>query len=166
MASIIHNGCTPHNHADCIETALTRAQNICHQQGVRLTPLREQVLRLVWQSHKPVGAYELLDQLRAANNKPAAPPTIYRALEFLQEQGLVHRIASLNAFIGCHDPGFPHPGSFLICRHCQRVLELSDQPVESAIEQQTQSAGFKIETTRIEVVGLCAECQGLGDLNE
>ncbi len=159
MAQTIHNACSPHDHGDCIHSALKQAQTICSQRGVRLTPLREQVLRLVWQSHTPVGAYDLLARLRAAGDKPAAPPTVYRALDFLQEQGLVHRIASLNAFIGCHHPGTPHPGSFLICRRCQRVFELSEQPLGKLLAQQAAGTGFTVESTRIEVLGLCRECQ-------
>ncbi len=159
MASTIHNGCNPHDHRACIETALAQARAICSAQGARLTPLREQVLRLVWQSHKAVGAYELLGQLRNAGDKPAAPPTIYRALDFLQEQGLVHRIASLNAFIGCHHPGAPHPGNFLICRRCQQVFELPEQLLQVALREQAAAADFQIKSTRIEIQGLCAACQ-------
>src|SRR5882724_8224269 len=96
-----------HDHQHCIDDALVRAATICAQSGGRLTPLRRRVLELVWHSHAPVGAYDILDALRR-DGRPAAPPTAYRALEFLLGHGLIHRIESLNAFVGCAQPERPH----------------------------------------------------------
>src|SRR3546814_13619005 len=96
--------CTPHDHDHCVSHALAEADSLCARQGVRLTALRKRVLELVWQSHKPLGAYDILAQLTEQDGRRAAPPTVYRALDFLLENGLVHRIASLNAFIGCNHP--------------------------------------------------------------
>ena len=87
---------TGHDHSSCVEDALAAAHEVCSTKGARLTPLRERILELVWLSHKPVGAYTLLDLIKLEHNS-AAPPTIYRALDFLMEHGLVHRIKSLNA---------------------------------------------------------------------
>ncbi|MDO6806861.1 transcriptional repressor, partial [Wenyingzhuangia sp. 1_MG-2023] len=75
------------------------------------------VLELIWQSHKPVGAYELLPAL-ANDGFNSAPPTVYRALDFLLDLGLVHRLHSLNAYVGCNHPGANHPVCFFICEHC------------------------------------------------
>ena len=86
----------PHNHQACVNQALDDARHICQQHNARLTPTRQRVLELIWQSHRPLGAYDVLAQL-AAEGQNAAPPTVYRALDFLQQHGLVHRIASLNA---------------------------------------------------------------------
>lgn len=97
----------PHNHQACVNQALDDARHICQQHNARLTPTRQRVLELIWQSHRPLGAYDVLAQL-AAEGQNAAPPTVYRALDFLQQHGLVHRIASLNAFVGCAHPGKPH----------------------------------------------------------
>ena len=93
------------------------------EKDLRFTPLRQRVLELVWSSHKPVGAYALLDQLRD-EDLGSAPPTIYRALDFLIEHGLIHRIERMNAFIGCSHPGEAHRGFFLICGECGNAEEL------------------------------------------
>ena len=90
-----------HDHGRCLSAALIQAQTLCKAHGARLTTTREAVLRLVWQSHKPVGAYHIIEQLSAEQGKQIMPPTVYRALDFLLTQGLIHRIASLNAFVGC-----------------------------------------------------------------
>ncbi|GGO77497.1 transcriptional repressor [Marinobacterium nitratireducens] len=147
-----------HNHDRCISEALEQARHLCRERRQRLTPIRELVLRLIWQSHQPLGAYELLPALAEAGFN-SAPPTVYRALEFLQSQGLVHRIASLNAFIGCPHPEQSHQGCFLICRSCKSTLELESQPIQQAIRSSAGSLGFTIEQETVEIVGLCPNCQ-------
>lgn len=148
----------PHNHAACVSQALTDAKTICQQQNARLTPIRERVLELIWQSHKPLGAYDLLAELSSEGHN-AAPPTVYRALDFLQQQGLVHRIASLNAFIGCNHAGENHTSMFLICRACGTVLELSAPAVSAEVGKAASLEGFRAENTTLEVAGLCPPCQ-------
>lgn len=147
-----------HNHQQCIDQALAQAQQLCRERRQRLTPIRELVLRLIWQSHQPLGAYELLPALAEAGFN-SAPPTVYRALEFLQQQGLVHRIASLNAFVGCPHPEHPHQGSFLICRRCRSTYELESSAIHAALEQSAAELDFKVEQETIEVTGLCPNCQ-------
>lgn len=147
-----------HNHAICIENAMDIADQRCKDQGVRLTQLRRRVLELIWQSHKPLGAYDLLDMLSGASQKRIAPPTIYRALDFLQQQRLVHRIASLNAFIGCCASD-PHLNSaFLICQQCEVAIELEQTAIQLAIEATGKHSGFSVISTAVEVVGLCPGC--------
>lgn len=148
----------PHNHDHCIDQALAEARDICRRREARLTPARERVLELVWQSHKPLGAYEVLAQL-AAGGHNSAPPTVYRALDFLQQHGLVHRIASLNAFIGCAHPGQNHCGTFLICHRCGNVLELTAAPITHAIHQAAAVEAFHVEQVTLEIAGLCPRCQ-------
>lgn len=148
----------PHNHDACVSHALADARSICRQQNARLTPIRERVLELIWQSHKPLGAYDLLAMLSSEGHN-AAPPTVYRALDFLLQYGLVHRIASLNAFVGCTHAGEQHRGTFLICRQCGNVLELDAPSVTRAIESTTTSVGFKTEEVTLEIAGLCPRCQ-------
>lgn len=147
-----------HDHDHCMESALTTARSLCRERGQRLTPVRELVLKLIWENHQPMGAYELLPALAEAGFN-SAPPTIYRALEFLQEQGLVHRIASLNAFIGCPHPENPHRSGFLICSGCRRAVELDTAPVHRTLDESAAELGFKIEHEMVEVVGLCSDCQ-------
>ncbi len=151
--------CTDHRR--CIESALGRAASICESRGARLTELRRRVLELVWSGHRPLGAYELLETLR--RERPgAAPPTIYRALEFLLEQGLVHRIESLNSFVGCAMPGTSNVCQFLICRGCGIAAEISDGRIEEAIGASAAEAGFAVSRRTIEVEGLCPHCQADG----
>lgn len=146
-----------HDHKRCVASALARAEVICRERGLRLTPLRRQVLQLVWASHKPVGAYAILDSLKASG-RPAAPPTVYRALEFLMTAGLVHRLDSLNAYVGCPDPAHAHNGQFLICRNCHDVIELSAGAINDRIEAVAAAAGFVAERQMLEVRGICAHC--------
>ena len=151
-----------HNHQHCIDQALETARHLCQQRSLRLTPIRELVLRLVWQSHQPMGAYELLPALAEAGFN-SAPPTVYRALEFLQEQGLVHKISSLNAFVGCPHPGTHHRSGFLICRNCKRAAELDTNAAHVVLSKQAAELKFAIEQETIEIVGLCGDCQKAGE---
>lgn len=152
-----------HDHKHCIASALDTAQDLCGRNGARLTALRKQVLVMLWQSHKPLGAYELLARMatetqdQLPNRKPA-PPTVYRALDFLLQQGLIHRIVSLNAYIGCTHPCDPHNGCFYICRHCYQTAEFVDLPVSTAIARCAEEAGFIVEQQAIEVFGICPVC--------
>lgn len=150
-----------HNHKVCIDDALASAHTICHNKGLRLTPLRKQVLTYVWRSHKPLGAYAIMELLAADTEKQRriAPPTVYRALDFLQEGGLVHRIASLNAYIGCCSPSQTHQSHFLICRACDSTVELATPVISAAIQEAAQQAGFKAENECVEIIGLCPNCQ-------
>lgn len=148
----------PHNHAACVHDALADARRICQARQVRLTRTRERVLELIWQSHRPLGAYDLLGLL-AEDGHNAAPPTVYRALDFLQQNGLVHRIASLNAFVGCSHTGEHHHGLFLICRGCRNVLELADPAVSRALTQASIQQAFTPEDTTVEIAGLCPTCR-------
>ena len=148
-----------HNHRACIEDALATARDLCATRGVQLTPLREKVLQIVWRSHKPVGAYEVLDEL-SRSHKSARPPTVYRALDFLMGEGLIHKIESLNAYLGCVEAGAPHSGQFLICRQCGATEEIVDRKLETALEAAARRAGFAAERTVVEISGLCVRCTG------
>ena len=150
----------PHDHSHCVHTALSEADTLCAKKGLRLTALRRRVLELVWQSHKPLGAYDILGVLSEQDGRRAAPPTVYRALDFLLENGLVHRIASLNAFIGCVHPGELHQGQFLICKACHAAIELELPAISKSIVAGAAAVGFAVESQTVEVVGLCAGCQG------
>lgn len=147
-----------HDHSACIAGAVSRAKAICAEQGGRLTPQRQQVLELVWQEHKPVGAYELLERLRE-NGIKAAPPTVYRALEFLLKHGLIHRIESLNAYTGCTTPGTPHHGQFLVCSECHRVAELNEPAIRGQLDESARRLGFEIVRQTVEICGLCPRCR-------
>ena len=151
-----------HDHDACVGRALADADAICARRGERLTTLRRRVLELVWASHQPVGAYALLERMREHGRSPA-PPTVYRALDFLRAQGLVHRIESLNAFVGCDSPERPHAVQFMICRGCRTAVELHDEGIARAIGAAAGAAGFAVQSRVVELAGLCRECAALSD---
>jgi Fur family zinc uptake transcriptional regulator len=138
---------------------LDRAASLCAGRGAQLTDLRRQVLALVLGAEQPLGAYALLDLLKATR-AGAAPPTIYRALDFLLEQGLIHRIELLNAFVGCVSAGHAHAHQFLICRQCGHAAELHDHAVEHALENAARRIGFTPARMTVEMEGLCQGCGG------
>jgi Fur family zinc uptake transcriptional regulator len=155
-----------HEHNACIDDALDAADALCAWRGVRLTALRRRVLELVWGGHGPVRAYDILDLLRD-ERRGAAPPTVYRALDFLLSNGLIHRIESLNAYIGCGAPSAPHneghAGQFLICGDCGSVGELDDPDITRLIAAKAEAMGFAIGHQTIEATGLCPECAHNGN---
>ena len=152
-----------HDHASCIVTALDTAETACARHGERLTPLRRRVLELVWRGHRPIGAYDLLALLQDERGR-VAPPTVYRALDFLCAQGLVHRLDSLQAFIGCcqadRHGGGRHAAHFLICQECGVAAEVRDGQLDGAISGLAGRTGFSVADETIELSGLCAACHG------
>lgn len=147
-----------HDHSHCINDALANAEKICAERGQRFTKIRKLVLELIWQSHRPIGAYQLLPEIKNAGFN-SAPPTVYRAIEFLQEQGLVHQISTLNAFIGCAHPGHQYSSCFLICDECSLAVELESDRLGDAIDDISKKMGFKVEREYVELVGKCRHCQ-------
>lgn len=146
-----------HEHSHCIKSAMDRAEQVCAEKSVRLTNLRKRVLELIWQSHAPVKAYDVLEQLRG-DKFSSAPPTVYRALEFLQENGLVHKIESLNAFYGCSSSDAKHSPQFLICEDCGNVAEINQSTIEKSINSIAKEQDFTIKEQVIEIKGQCGYC--------
>lgn len=137
---------------------IAEAQSLCQKRGVRMTPQRAEVLRLMAEQYGAISAYDLLDKLRISEPQ-AKPPTVYRALDFLLEQGFIHRVASNNSYVVC--PHFEHPSHtsvMLICDHCASVSERHAEGVEKLIGTQAKLAGFTLRHTVIEVHGLCEKC--------
>lgn len=153
--------CSAQEHHRCKHEALHAAEEACSREGAKLTPIRQRVLELVWDSHRPVGAYALLELLAEDGRRPA-PPTVYRALDFLLEHGLVHRLDSLNAFVGCTHPGERHRTLFLICRQCHRAQEIAADAIESAVGGEAARHGFRMEKLTLEVEGVCHACRDGG----
>jgi len=138
---------------------LLKAQSVCSKRGARFTKLREQVFVLLAQHEGAVGAYELLDELKS-HDASAKPATIYRALDFLGQQGFVHKIESLNAFVMCHHFGeCNHPVQLLICDQCGYVKESQSNALEEAIQAMAKASNFKISHQIVEAHGFCANCQ-------
>lgn len=148
---------TPRN---TTKAQLDQAAEACARHGARLTEIRRRVLGLIIESRGPLGAYALLDRLKAERAN-ATPVTVYRALDFLLEHGLVHKIERLNAFIACTDQGpheHAHAAQFLICRLCGSVTELEDHSIAEAIARAAGRTGFQPGRATIEVEGVCRAC--------
>jgi len=150
-------GFQKHNHDTCVATALATAEAICKQDGLRLTPVRREVLTLLLQEHRAMGAYAILDHLRVAGFG-SQPPVAYRALDFLVEHGFAHKIERLNAFVACAHPGSNHSPAFMICRLCDAVAETHSTPAKGALGAAARAAGFEIERTVVEAEGVCPDC--------
>ncbi|GGK38757.1 Fur family transcriptional regulator [Salinarimonas ramus] len=168
-----HDASCAHAHARAaaLPEALATAQAACAERGVRLTPIRRTVLEALLESHAPLGAYEILDALNAkdADDKPGesksgrglAPIAIYRALDFLIEQGFVHKLESRNAFTACPHAHAPHDlVAFLICDACGGVDEVSPAPLAQAVTRMLAQEGFAPRRQVLEITGTCAHCHG------
>jgi Fur family zinc uptake transcriptional regulator len=147
-----------HDHADCSAGTLARADALAKAGGLRLTPVRRAALEILLEAHRAMGAYEVLDRLVAAGFG-RQPPVAYRALDWLVEHGLAHRVQRLNAYVACLHPGERHAPVFLICRTCHRVAEAPGARVRAALEAGAAAAGFAVERASVEAVGLCPACR-------
>ncbi len=147
-----------HDHALCSADAMVRAEALVAASGARMTPVRRRVLEILLEDHRALGAYEVLQRL-VAEGFANQPPVAYRALEFLVDQGLAHRIRRLNAFAACMHPGEAHAPVFLICRVCNTVAEAAVDRVRAALDRAAKAVGFAVERSTIEAVGLCPACK-------
>src|SRR5262245_11532034 len=148
-----------HDHDRCSSDAMAVAEARCHERGQRLTPIRRAVLGALLGSHQPLGAYEIMERVAGGGPRPA-PITVYRALEFLRENGLVHRIESRNAFVACvHAHVAGDLVVFLICERCGAVGEASSVKVASTLRSAARAVGFTPKSPVIEVGGVCTHCR-------
>jgi len=148
----VNTPCSPED-ADAF---LAEAETLVERRGQRMTPLRRKVLRLLVECAEPAKAYDLLGQLDGAGS--AKPPTIYRALEFLQDVGLAHKIESLNAYVACGHAAHAHSAVFMICSQCGAAEELHAQKTAGALDAETAAAGFSMDRAVIEARGVCRDC--------
>jgi len=146
-----------HDHKSCIADGVAAAAQSCAARNLQLTKVRQRVLEILLSDHKAMGAYEILDVLRA-EGLGSQPPVAYRALEFLTKHGFAHRIERLNAFIACSHLNDPHAPIFLICRSCNRVVEAESDPAKGEIGRAAQKSGLVIERAVREAEGLCPGC--------
>ena len=159
-----HADSCQHSHAsqltsEQLEAQIAKVKSDCQSQGLRFTTLREQVYRLILLAAHPIGAYDILDQLQSTSKKVIAPPTVYRSLDFLLNHGLIHQLSSSKAFFACSQPDDRHVAAFLICKCCGEVQEFSRQPIQTMLEQVEQSSKFAIQSSIIELSGICARCR-------
>lgn len=146
-----------HDHHN-VEARLTEAEVLCANLGARLTPLRKEVLQLILNASGPVGAYDLLAKLKSASERPAAPPTVYRTLDFLLGKGFIHRLTSINAYIPCCHPREGHQAAFLICTQCNTVKEATAHGLIQQLEHLAASDQFNAHHSIIEISGICQPC--------
>ncbi|SEW25233.1 Fur family transcriptional regulator, zinc uptake regulator [Cognatiyoonia koreensis] len=150
-------GFRKHNHARCVSSAMTAVEDACAARGLQLTPVRRRTLEILLEAHAALGAYDVLARLDA-EGLGSKPPVAYRALSFLVENGFVHRIERLNAFVACAHPGAAHDPAFMICRNCKKVAEAALD--DCAFLTPAAQSGFQVEQTVFEAEGLCPACQG------
>lgn len=140
------------------QALFNKARSFCEQKGARFTPLRAQIYQILLQEDASIGAYDVLDKLKESEDS-AKPPTVYRALDFFLDLGLVHKVESTNTFKACHHFGYNHPVQFLICDNCGDVQEISSDGVESTLTAQATENSFQIISQTIEAHGICHRCQ-------
>ncbi|MGR9072861.1 MAG: transcriptional repressor [Gammaproteobacteria bacterium] len=148
-----------HDHNACLGRTMLAAEKICRARNIRLTPLRKNILELICSSHKAIGAYDLLDAFRRYDAK-AKPVTIYRTLDFLIEAGLVHKVESLNAYIGCLQAETEHHSAILICDSCHNAFEIEAESTFQYLFQISENMKFKPKRLMLELHGLCLSCSG------
>lgn len=147
-----------HDHTRCLAGLMAHVDRLCAETGVRLTAQRRRVLEIVAGSHAAVGAYDILARMNETG-RPVAPIAVYRALDFLLRNGLVHRMESLNAYVVCNRAGERHRAQFLICRRCHCVAELTSPSIDIAIAAGAEAAAFEVTEPVIEIGGLCPGCR-------
>lgn len=149
---------TRHDHARCAGEVLKGAERLARTRGLRLTPVRRRTLEILLEAHRALGAYDVLERL-AQDGFGKQPPVAYRALEFLVENGLAHRVQRLNAFAACMHPGEEHDAAFLICTGCNAVAEAPASRARAVLEASAAASGFRVDRVSIEALGLCPACR-------
>ncbi|MDU9002233.1 transcriptional repressor [Sedimentitalea todarodis] len=151
----------PHDHSHCREDALRRAETLCADQKLQFTPVRRRVLEILLRDHRALGAYDILPIL-AEEGLGSQPPVVYRALDFLVQHGLAHRIERLNAYTACAHLDRDHVPAFLVCRTCKSVAETETDLTQGRLGTIARETGFTIERLVVEAEGLCPGCAGAG----
>ena len=146
-----------HDHQACVDGALARAAEVCALRDLPLTENRRAVLRLLLESHRPLGAYELVKRFDWGGRRPA-PAQIYRALRFLESLGLAHRIVSRNAYLACYAAPGECAQAFLVCERCGAVAECGGRALEKAARSLARAARFEFRASAVEISGRCPDC--------
>lgn len=155
-----HTCTDPHHHVHDGDAFVRAVEAACNERGLRLTAIRARVLGLIAAAGQPIKAYDLLDKVREGEGAgAAAPPTVYRALDFLLANGFIHKLESINAFVACHHPNSAqHSVPFLICNRCHAAIELEDASIVATLDAAARALGFAPQAQTLEVHGLCAKC--------
>lgn len=137
---------------------IAKVEQICAERGLQFTPTRREVCEILSRARAPLGAYAVIDQMSRAQGRIVAPPTVYRALDFLLEHGFVFKVASVNAFAPCDHLGHPHHGLLLICSRCGRADEIEAPKVDALLAETAARVGFRPRHQTVEIEGLCGAC--------
>ena len=142
---------------------ITQVETACLTRGVQMTALRREVVGIFAEAEQPLGAYAIIQKLSAVQNRIVAPPTVYRTLDFLVENGFVVKIESRQAYVACDHIGHDHDhhGIVFSCGKCGRTVEIDSHAVDHEIAAIAAKLGFKIERKVFEVDGICADCKRL-----
>lgn len=146
------------NHTLCVDEALQKADMLCRDKDLRFTELRRKILELIWANHGPAKAYDIMDKLKGEDGA-AKPPTVYRTLDFLLENGLIHKLSSLNAYVGCSHPMKHNECYFLICGKCGEVKECCNSGLVQSIIGTASKNKFMPKHITLEIEGECQECK-------
>jgi len=141
-----------------LNASISRVNEICRSNNLGFTDIRKQVFEIIIKNNKPIKAYEILDQIRNITNKPSHPPTVYRAIDFLIENGFVHKLNSINSFVGCFHPKTHEECYFLICKKCNIYQECCDDNLKDRISRTAIHNNFIISNTTLEIEGHCLDC--------
>lgn len=151
----MHNNCKDHN--GCIDSALNNAESICFDSNLKFTPLRKRILKLIWESHQPIKAYDILGKLNEEDNS-IKPITLYRILDLFLEKKLIHKIESQNSFLGCNHPREKHNCFFIICKICKKVEEGCAGIGLENIHTYMLKKEFIVDSINLEIHGTCKNC--------
>ena len=146
------------NHHKCIDSALKNAEKICADKKLQFTPIRKTVFKLIWQSHSPLKAYDILEELQK-EDPSEKPITIYRALDFLLNNRMIHKIESQNTYLGCTHPGELHNCYFTICKKCNVVHEGCESNFLGGIYETLKKEDFMVNHITLEIQGICKNCR-------
>jgi Fur family zinc uptake transcriptional regulator len=141
-----------------IASKVAAADASCRERGVTLTPIRRSVLEILWRAGRPMGAYDVLGEMQSISGGQPKPTTVYRALDFLLEQGIISRIESKNAYVPCAHPDHAHACVFLICEHCGESEEIENPGLEKLLIRNAVTQGFQVTKSIVELKGTCAKC--------
>ena len=141
-----------------LKASISRVVEICKSNNLGFTDIRKQVFEIIVKKNKPIKAYEILDEIRNISGKPSHPPTVYRAIDFLIENGFVHKLNSINSFVGCFHPKAHEECYFLICKKCNLYQECCDDSLKDRISKTAEHKNFLISNTTLEIEGHCLDC--------
>lgn len=145
-----------------LNKVIDKAQDICAKSGARLTEKRQKILELLLLSNKPLSAYEVADRYNKDAEATMPPMSVYRILDFLESEELVHKLVSANKYIACSHIACCHiheVPQFLICNNCQKVKEISiSRSIFDELDKQVASSGYKLMHSQLELQCLCDSC--------